>query len=76
MMFLKIQPRSETGVTPFCSQVSSDISLGMEFLLCKINRSSFTYVKTLTVKVWRSLLCFQDGTLRSANMVSSPHNLS
>jgi len=65
MKVSKIQPRSETGVTPFCSPDSSDISLGKEFLLCQNSHISFT--------LW---VCRQDGTLTSANTVWSPHDLS
>jgi len=65
MKLLKIQPRSETGVTPFCSPDSSDISLGKEFLLCQNKRIGFT--------LW---VCRQDSTLTSANTVCSPPDLS
>ena len=46
---LRIQPRAQTGVIPVCSQVSCDISLGMEFVQRKINTGIFIYVKTFTV---------------------------
>ena len=65
MKLLKIQPRTETGVTPFCSPDSSDISLGKEFLLCQNNCTIFT-----------SWGCREDSTSTSANMVCSPPDLS